>query len=140
MTDGREPNREDRPARREGQELTPAPWYDRQDRNVERGFGEGEFERGGRPAGGYAQGGSETHFHPERDERAPPSADALDVGVEGESVVIRSGGRPELMLTAEAAAQSAERLWEAAEQIRHGRDSGAAPFPPAELVSPRAGG
>jgi CBS domain-containing protein len=43
-------------------ELAPAPQYARQDRDIERGFGEGEFERGGRPFGGYAQGGYETHM------------------------------------------------------------------------------
>jgi CBS domain-containing protein len=47
---------------RGGRELAPAPQYARQDRDIERGFGEGEFERGGRPYGGYAQGGYDTHM------------------------------------------------------------------------------
>jgi CBS domain-containing protein len=62
MADWREPYRDDG---RHGRSLAPAPWRAREDRDLERGWGEGEFERGGRPAGGYAQGGHATHMAPE---------------------------------------------------------------------------
>lgn len=60
MADWRDPYPDD--GRRGGRSLVPAPWRSREDRGVQRGYGEGEFERGGRPAGGYAQGGYGTHI------------------------------------------------------------------------------
>jgi CBS domain-containing protein len=58
MTDWRDRFRDERRYGPRGRrELIPAPWRSREDHQVERGFGEGEFERGGRPSGGYAQGG-----------------------------------------------------------------------------------
>jgi CBS domain-containing protein len=68
MTDRRDPYREDggRAAAGGSRALQRAPWLEREDRDIERGYGEGEFERGGRPAGGYAQGGYDTHLHDHR--------------------------------------------------------------------------
>jgi hypothetical protein len=69
-------------------------------------------------------------------------ADEFVVSVEGESVVIRPPAAA-CRLTPPAAEQLAQRLLDAADQARGGRDASGRPnppFPPADLVSPHGAG
>lgn len=66
-----------------------------------------------------------------------PQAEPCEVTVEAGNVVVHSRGGAAFALTPAAAVQTAERLFEAAASRPPGEHE--PPFPPAELVDPRAG-